>query len=363
MTTAPFSLPRDVVPVGVTLGDEPTTGAVRLRDLEHDFRVDEIGLFEPAGSGEHLFLLVEKTGHSTTDLVETLARTYGIRSNDIGFAGRKDARGVTSQWISAPRKKIDDDGKRLEEAGRYVVKQARPHTKKLHLGVLAGNRFTLVLRSDEGMPDIDVIRARADTLAREGFPNFFGAQRFGRDGTTLDEADRFLSKGFAPRSRKERFLVSAAQSALFNRWLMERIADGLFRVALDGDVLGLFGRGSTFVCDDPATDTPRVARLELDPRGPLYGTEMRPAEREAMTRESRSLQGLGIDPEIFGRHPAWKIGERRPSIASASDLEVGASDDGVKIAFTLPKGTYATVFLREVFGRGLVDAAFPTSET
>jgi tRNA pseudouridine13 synthase len=316
MTNAPFSLPRHVVPDGVTLGEEPAFGTWRLRDLEHDFRVDEIGLFEPSGSGEHLFLLVEKTGHSTTDLIETLARTYGIRSNDIGFAGRKDARGVTSQWISAPRKKIDDDGKRLEAAGRYIVKQARPHTKKLHLGVLLGNRFTLLLRSDEGTADVDAIRTRAELLAHAGFPNFFGAQRFGRDHATLDEADRFLSRAFAPRSRKERFLVSAAQSALFNCWLKERISDGLFRVALDGDVLGLFGRGSTFVCDDPATDTGRVARLELDPRGPLYGAEMRPAEREAMTRESRSLSALGIDPEVFTRHPAWKIGERPSSIAS-----------------------------------------------
>jgi tRNA pseudouridine13 synthase len=363
MTTAPFSLPRDVVPEGVTLGDEPGIAPVRLRSLEDDFRVDEIGLFEPSGSGEHLFLLVEKTGHSTTDLVETLARAYGIRSNDIGFAGRKDARGVTSQWISAPRKKIDDDGKKLESAGRYIVKQARPHTKKLHLGVLVGNRFTLVLRSDDGALDIDLIRSRATALAREGFPNFFGAQRFGRDGATLDEACRFLTRAFAPRSRKERFLVSAAQSALFNRWLQERIGDGLFRVAIDGDVLGLFGRGSTFICDDPVTDTARVAKLELDPRGPLYGAEMRPAEREAMTRESRSLAALGIDSEIFSTHPAWKIGERRPSIAHATDLEVAPEDDGVRVAFSLPKGAYATVFLREVFGRGLVDAAFQTSES
>jgi len=366
---APFVTPRDVVVETTTLGDDPGVAPVTLRAHDEDFRVDEVASFSPSGSGEHLFLRVEKSGHSTMDLVAALSRAYGISTRDIGFAGRKDARGVTSQWLSAPRRAIDDDGARLKEHGRYVVLEAAPHQKKLHLGVLAGNRFTLTLRTVDddsaSAPPLDAERVlgRARHIAASGFANFFGAQRFGQDLSTLDEADRFLTRAFVPRSRKDLFLVSAAQAAFFNVWLRERVQDNLLFDAVHGDVLGLFGRGSTFVCEDPLVDGPRVRALEVDPRGPLFGAEMRPASHEAMTRESRSLRGRGIDPEVFKSHPAFRTGDRRPAIATAKDLEGSGDARSVRLSFVLAKGAYATVFLREVFGRALHDAAFPSSES
>src|SRR5210317_1968524 len=67
-----------------------------------DFVVEE--QFDEAfsGEGEHLYLQIRKIGQNTHWVAEQLAKMAGVRSKDVGYAGRKDRFAITTQWFSVP---------------------------------------------------------------------------------------------------------------------------------------------------------------------------------------------------------------------------------------------------------------------
>ena len=319
-----------------------------FRATDDGFVVEEIPAYRPCGEGEHLYLFIEKRGLSTPALVSRLCERFGLHEREVGIAGRKDERGVTRQWVSAPAKKVDAA---LVDALGVRVLESGLHRNKLRLGHLRGNAFTVALDGGGAVDD-----ARVAAVAR-GIPNEFGSQRFGRDDATLHEAERFVERRRPARSRKEEFLVSSFQSALFNAWLFDRVEDGSWRTPLDGDVLEKTDNGAPFICTEPLTDGARAERGEVVVAGPLVGRAMRPAEREALTRESRSWSALGVDIHDVLAHPAFDKGARRPACLVPRDLFIDMRNDGVSLRFSLPKGAYASVVLRALYGPRLVDAA------
>jgi tRNA pseudouridine13 synthase len=201
--------------------DEPPIDLRFKQELE-DFVVEELPAFEPSGSGEHLWLFIEKRALSTLELVRAATRALGLAARDVGWAGRKDVRAVTRQWLSL-RGVGEADARRLE-SDRISVLRVTRHERKLRLGQLAGNRFELLLR---GVPAAD--RGRAErSLARleaRGLPNYFGAQRFGLRGFAF-ELGRLLLEG---RAREYLLALTGPRHALDRPALQElhgAIADG-----------------------------------------------------------------------------------------------------------------------------------------
>jgi tRNA pseudouridine13 synthase len=72
----------------------------RIRSEPEDFRVEERPLYVPCGEGEHLYVKVTKRLLSTPDLIRRLSSTLGVKVQGIGAAGLKDARAVTTQFLS-----------------------------------------------------------------------------------------------------------------------------------------------------------------------------------------------------------------------------------------------------------------------
>jgi tRNA pseudouridine13 synthase len=333
--------------------DLPGIGG-RLRERDDDFVVDEVPAYLPSGSGDHVFVRVEKRGLATPQAVTAIARALGVRDRDIGVAGMKDRHAVTRQWLSLPPPVTPEaalavalDGVRMLEAVRH------PH--KLRTGHVRANRFTLRVRGVVDAAAVAVEQARA-ILARlaepPGMPNWFAEQRFGRAGDNATRGRELVTGARAPgRDRRlDRLLVSALQSELFNAWLVERIADGLYRTALAGDVLHKRS-GGMFTCDDPATDTARIAAGEVVPTGPMFGDRMRmpPDGSPAAAREDAILAAADLPREAWSNVRALAEGTRRDAAISVDDAAVAAADDGtLELAFTLPGGAYATAVMREV---------------
>ncbi len=73
-----------------------------LRTSDDDFAVDEELPYAPAGTGDHVFVRIEKRGLTSPEAAHAIARALGIRDRDIGIAGMKDRRAVTRQWLSLP---------------------------------------------------------------------------------------------------------------------------------------------------------------------------------------------------------------------------------------------------------------------
>ncbi|WP_432822691.1 tRNA pseudouridine(13) synthase TruD, partial [Trichloromonas sp.] len=121
----------------------PGTGGT-IKESPEDFLVEEIPLYPPCGEGEHLYLLVEKEGVSTHDMLHRLAKALKVKEREIGYAGLKDAKARTRQTVSITGVK-PEQVKALEFEDIRIL-DARFHGNKLRLGHLAGNRFTIRLR-------------------------------------------------------------------------------------------------------------------------------------------------------------------------------------------------------------------------
>ena len=321
----------------------------RLKAAPEDFRVDELPAYLPSGAGPHLYLHVEKRGRTTREVVRSLALALGVGERDAGYAGLKDRAAVTSQWLSFPVAR-DPDPASLAGDG-YRVLSASRHQNKLRPGHARGNAFEVAVRGG----GLAAAQACAAALARSGLPNFFGPQRFGRDGANAALGRALLAPDPPPEARRagrdrflRRFALSAYQSSLFNRWLAMRIADGLFASVLAGDVLKKLESGGLFVCEDPAADGPRVAAFEVSPAGPMFGHQLRPAAAGVPgEREARLLAAEGLTLADFARGGDEAAGTRR---AGRLPIEVALSalPDGYLARFALPRGSYATVVMCEL---------------
>jgi tRNA pseudouridine13 synthase len=329
--------------------DLPGIGGV-LRTTPEDFFVDEEPAYPAKGEGEHVFVKIEKRGLTTQMAVERIAKALAVKARDIGVAGMKDRHAVTRQWLSLPPPTQPDAIKALVIEDIAIVEVAR-HPHKLRTGHVRGNRFQLRVR---GVVDDAVGKAQA-ILARlaqpPGAPNWYGEQRFGRDGDNAARGRAIVNGEGFPRDRKlARLLVSALQSELFNQWLTARMADGLYATVLLGDVLHKVG-GGMFTCEDPALDTPRLAAGEIVVTGPMFGDSMRaaPDGTPAAEREASILGAAGLARESFTSVRAIAEGTRRDATIQVADPTVTAIDNaGIEVTFSLPGGAYATAVMREL---------------
>lgn len=330
--------------------------ALTIRSSPDDFVVDEIAAYEPAGQGEHLYVHFRKRGLTTLDAVRVLAEKLGVSPRDVGTAGLKDRHAVTTQHASFPFP-IKRELPRAEELsspdGSLTVLSLARHDNKLKTGHLRGNRFRLVLREiAEG--DRAELRAAFARIGREGLPNWFGEQRFGRAGDNVEVALSWMrGASRPPRDPKvKRLQYSAVQSALFHRVLERRVAEGTWLRALPGDVLAKTNSGGLFTCHDPAVDQPRLDAREVVTTGPMFGERMRAAEGEALALEALALQESGIDPALFATWSRLGEGTRRPLALFPEELTVRDPQEGedpcsMVLNFVLPKGAYATSVLAE----------------
>jgi tRNA pseudouridine13 synthase len=292
---------------------------------------------------------VEKRGVSTLDAVEALATELGQPAREFGFAGLKDARAVTRQWLSIH----DVDPARAEKAecpGVRVLAASR-HENKLRMGHLRGNRFGIVLRGVD--PDhLEALQKNVDHLKEVGVPNYFGEQRFGKRGANLAKGLKILSgnpKKTARRIPKRllRLLISAVQSEVFNRVLNRRIED--IDQLVDGDVAWIHESGACFLVDNAQAEAKRCKNFEISPSGPMPGPKMLRASGEVARLEDEILAELAVDCEVFGRVPGGtNSGVRRPLRVPLGSPKLSPLDSAARIEFELGKGSFATAVLRQL---------------
>ena len=321
----------------------------RYKTTPEDFAVDELPAYEPCGSGDHVWLWVEKRGLSTFDLLHELSNRLDRDERAFGIAGLKDAQAVSRQWVSIEH--VDPARCRGLSGDRFVVRDVRLHGNKLRLGHLRGNRFAITLRGTQPA-DVESARQNLADLAVRGVPNYFGEQRFGKRGANLQKGIDVLrgdARAFANRMPRRVFglVLSAVQSEVFNRVVAARI-QGLGQVLL-GDLAWKHDNGSVFLVDDVGKEQPRADAFAVSPSGPMPGPEMTLPGGEVAVIEAAALQALEIETAAFGKLPfRLARGERRPLRVPMTVPEVAAVDGGLRISFVLPKGAYATSVLREL---------------
>ncbi|KZC17333.1 tRNA pseudouridine(13) synthase TruD [Rhodanobacter sp. FW510-R12] len=324
-------------------GEPPLTA--RLRASPEDFQVEEILGYDADGAGEHALLWVEKRGANTDWVARELAKFAGVPQVAVGYAGMKDRHAVTRQAFSVQLAgKPDPDWSAFPRAEVKVLAATR-HSRKLKRGALRGNRFVLVLREVQG--DRTAAERVLEQIAARGVPNYFGEQRFGREGGNVAQA-RAMFGGRRVDRDKRSFLLSAARSQIFNGVLAARVKRGAWDSPLDGEIWSLAGSRSWFGPEPfDATLAERLARGDIHPSGPLWGQGEPPSQGEAGALE-REIGAANSDL-ADGLAAARMEQERRPLRLLPKDLRWHwLGDDALELSFELPAGAYATVVVREL---------------
>jgi tRNA pseudouridine13 synthase len=315
------------------------------------FVVEELPLYEPSGQGQHVYVRLTREGWTTRALENEMARLFGLRDVDVGCAGRKDKHARTTQTFSLNLPNVDEAevARRIEENLPVELEWVERHRNKIRAGHLLGNRFRIVVLG----PDADALpRAEAivQALQERGLPNFYGPQRFGREGDNAERGREVLLTGRGPRQRwLRRLLLRAYQSALFNTWLVARIRRGWFQRLLVGDVAKKRDTGGLFEVEDADAEQPRFDRDEITYTGPIYGSRMWWAAGDSGDLEHSVLDEATVTEEMLDRERL--SGSRRRARLALEDLDVEYHPDGLLFTFSLPKGSYATTLLREVMKR------------
>jgi tRNA pseudouridine13 synthase len=326
----------------------------RYRVIPEDFLVFEIPAYFPSGTGSHVFAHIEKRGLTTPKAVELICRAVGADPRAAGFAGMKDKYAVTRQWVSV--QDIAPEALLALDLPDVRVLEAHRHDRKLKTGHLRANRFELRIRDVPSERHGDLERGLA-RLCSGGFPNYFGAQRFGEGRRNVDRAIEFISgEKRPPRAPHERkMLVSALQSFLFNRYVADRVEAGtLDRVEL-GEIVKKEDTGGLFEVDDVLEVQVRVDRFEVSSTGPMFGPKMRWPSGAPRAREEQLLSSLSLDEPSLDRMGKLAAGTRRVIRVRPEDASLAREDGDVILTMTLPKGTYATTVLDELFKEGLVE--------
>ena len=323
-------------------GEPPIIAQVRA--VAEDFCVREDLGMEPEGTGEHLWVLLRKTGWNTADAGQWLASSLERPPRDVSWAGLKDRQAVTEQWFGVHMPGPNSLPTLPELPDGLQVLRMHRHPRKLRTGMLRGNWFRLRLRQVEG--GWTGLTQRLMKLAHYGVPNYFGDQRFGRDGGNLDAAWRMFD-GMPVRNRHRRGLfLSAARSFLFNRVLAERVSRGTWDRPVDGDLMTFTTSGSIFPAARLIAGDPRLATADLHPSGPMPGGDgqgptgsagdVEDAVLEQWPQAGAGLRRLKVDASRRAlRLPVRELHWRR----DGNDLVFG---------FWLPAGAYATAVLREL---------------
>ena len=334
--------------------------------------------------GNACYAMFRKKDYDMFKAIGTVSKSLGISQNNISFAGTKDKRAVTTQLISVSgTTKTKINGFKAKDIDlRYVGSGS-----KMHLGDLYGNRFIITLRDiSSSFEDLQDMFDNKDTFV---FPNYFGPQRFGDSrpithiiGRHILKGDYksavldYVSKTFdsdKPENAAIRKLsaddpkkaLESGKVKSYERMLLQHISDnpGDYKGAIERFPLQLrrmfvhayqsylFNR----VLDILLIQNFRDYKLEIPYFGYLMKLPKNPivldALRQIFSEEKLNLSDFRVDGmEILASKGGYRnaFGSAHDfSVIDISEDELNQGRNKITVTFTLPKGSYATVFLKE----------------
>ncbi len=336
-----------------------------------DFVVNELPAYEFSGEGEHLIMLVRKKDLTTWDMLKIFSSVCGAKVRDFGYAGLKDKDGLTTQYVSI-LKKYEEHFENFSHEKIKILNKTY-HNNKLKIGHLKANRFFIRLKKVNEI-NSKKLSSGLDFLYQHGYPNFFGYQRFGKEQKNAEDGLKILKGELKMKNVKmKKFLISAYQSELFNKWLEKRIEishlvesfsinelknmldfseqtiknlknQKQFLKIFSGDVMHHYPHGKAFLCEDLDEEVKRFFTKQTTLTGFLLGCKAMQSQDDAKK----------IDDDIFRmEHIEEMNGSRRFAWSFLEDLEYRYIEEKAwfEMNFTLQKGSYATTILEQLLKR------------
>lgn len=342
----------------------------QLKVAPEDFVVIEIMDVEPTGDGEHTWLDITKTRCNTDAVAKALARFAGVAYRDVAYSGMKDFHAVTRQWFSVWRPK----GAPLEWSEFALdgvqVHQVVKHARKIKRGTHRANQFCIKLSSlslinpDSGLGCTveQELERRLQLVRKLGVPNYFGEQRFGRNGNNMRQAVDALVHAKRIKDRNLRgLLLSSARSWLFNQCVSARIKNNTWQQLYMHEPANLNGTNSVFNADGSELESRRLSELDIHPTAPLWGDGA--DHSMAKCHDLHAVECAALQPFralMTGLEKARLEYQRRPlrSVPANFSWQFERDENGhvhaTVIRFELQSGQFATSVVRELLSETAV---------
>lgn len=305
---------------------------MRLKEKFEDFKVREITNIKPESRGKYVYFILKKEGWNTMDAVDALSRALSVSRKNFGFAGLKDKNAITEQYVSVYGVKkekfsnIDIPGLSVELVGRGK--------KPISLGDLKGNMFEILVKGEKINQD-------------DFFVNYFGEQRFGIEGNNhqvgkailarefkeacnligLDVKDNFLGNLKLLGRKRLMLYFHAYQSYLWNRVVKNMILKAY------SDKVGFEVNNYVFLKSKISNFRVPLPNFDVD----IYDEYLK---EEGLDKEAFILREI---PELVTET------DFRDVLVNVDDFKLTQKGEDWLVEFTLPKGSYATVFLKKLF--------------
>ncbi len=294
----------------------------KLKQKPEDFIVKEVMDYK-LGEGPFLYCEIEKTNWNTLDLAKKFSKLLNIPEKNIGFAGSKDKKAVTTQIYSF--KNVSKERFSKIKIPDVKIKILGNSKERLTLGMLKENEFMITVRNLD-----KVFEGRITELK-----NYFGAQRFG-----ISKKNHIIGKLMLQGDFK-------GVCKVLNLEVKNNNYIGALRQVSKRELLLYLHAYQSYLWNKIAQSL-SSGKLELI--GFLTETDIynQLLEKDNLTKRSfllRSMPELAIE------------GSERDILVPVKSFEVLATSDddifeGKKkqiLRFILPKGSYATILIKKLF--------------
>lgn len=304
-----------------------------IKHVPEDFAVIEISEVKDEGAGKFSIFRLKKRDLTTFEAVSRLAGMWRVGIGDISCAGNKDRQGVTSQVCSVKgvKKEFIDSLSDSMMSVQFLGQRKEP----VHTGELIGNKFCLVVRAVDEIPTI-----------KSKFVNLFGEQRFSKRNAAIGRA--LIKRDFKSAARM--IMEDNASMAPKMKIFMDK-----------NDYIGAlrFVQRKLLLLFVHAYQSEIWNKAALNSRKdflPIVGFDT--TIDDDSIREILSEEGITPRDFVVKEFPEISSeGSQRKVCVEAAGVNVsGLSDDDFfpdkkkfTIEFMLPKGSYATEFIRQQF--------------
>ncbi|MFB6199712.1 MAG: tRNA pseudouridine(13) synthase TruD [Candidatus Nanohaloarchaea archaeon] len=361
-----------------------------IKEQVNDFIVSEQASHDTSDEGDHIIVKLRKQGMTTMEAISKLSNMLHVSKDRIGYAGNKDKRAVTEQHISIQGvdehevKQVFTDEFDIEVVGRNGY---------INIGDLSANRFEITIRQ-LNLP-IEDLRNRALKIVEEmdgKFPNYFGKQRFGSQRPITHQVGRHILRGEYEEAvwtyiakpyeeeykgirkiRKELWETREVEGAaeqfpeqykyekalLYHltknegdyKGALKRLPEGLQQLFIHAYQSWIFNRTLSRLLEEGWEEK----EYEIPLVG--YKTDLKDNRPENITEEVLEEEGVEQEDFRLQDYPDLRSeGTYRRAFADFRNFEIldiesddlNMNSNKMTVKFDLPKGSYATVFLREI---------------
>ncbi|MFA6461004.1 MAG: tRNA pseudouridine(13) synthase TruD [Candidatus Woesearchaeota archaeon] len=335
-----------------------------LKQLPEDFVVKEVSNIPVKDNGKYLYFKLSKREENTLGAIKKLSQTLRLPEKNFGVAGNKDKKAVTEQICSV----FGTTKERLLQVklDTLTLKFLGYGDVPICLGDLEGNQFTIVVRNLEPKTKITSLHY---------CPNYFDEQRFSEHNVEIGRS--LVKKDFKKAAelvddyhgrdwlqehpqdyvgalkkvtmRLLRMYVNAYQSYLWNETLVEYLKHNCKKVhEVD------YSEGKLVFVDD--------ADKFKDLKIPIVGFGgddlIKDEESKSIIEGILRKEKITYSDFIIKQIPELTLeGEERAGFVEVKDLKIGKLEQDelnsgkqkVTLTFTLGKGSYATMCVRNLF--------------